>query len=584
MASRWLGEQEAAMRALQRAYRLHRRAGDARSAARVALQLCLGECYFHADVAVGLGWVERAERLLEGMEPGVEHGWLTLLRGHLALQVDRDPARARTHAAAARAIGHDCGAIDVEMMALALEGLAYVCEGEVDDGMRRLDEATAAAVAGELDDLDAISSCCCYLIDACKQVRDFERAAQWCEHVKGFCEQWSDRLTFAACRAHYADILIWRGDWSAAEAELRANLGPLADIHPNRISGRDGAARRAAPPPGAARGGEPAARGGRRAFPRARSCAPSWRSTAAMPPPPCNEAERALRRLPDGGLTDRAPALEALVRARLAAGEADAAREAAEQLRAIASRSGTTASAAAASFAEGVLAAAAGSWEEARRAFEDAVDLYARAGGRWEAAHARRQLARTLRALGHDEAAEREARAADEALRTLGAPARRRPSRGGPRRPHGARGRGTAARRPRALQPGDRHRARAQRPHRRAPHRQHLRQDRRLGPRRPRRRRLLRTRRRRRLSGAQMGTGGAANWVPPRMTGAAARPYRRHAEPPDSPDASEAPGGRGSPPCHDEEGSSACRPIHRTRSRSSSRSTSPRRGRSSRAG
>ena len=109
------------------------------------------------------------------------------------------------------------------------------------------------------------------------------------------------------------------------------------------------------------------------------------------------------------------------MRARLAAGDADAAREAAEQLRAIASRSGTTASAGAASFAEGVLAAAAGSWEEARRAFEDAVDLYARAGGRWEAAHARRQLARTLRALGHDKAAEREARTADEALRTLGA-------------------------------------------------------------------------------------------------------------------------------------------------------------------
>ena len=65
VASRWLGEQEAAMRALQRAYRLHRRAGDARSAARVALQLCLGECYFHADVAVGLGWVERAAQWCE---------------------------------------------------------------------------------------------------------------------------------------------------------------------------------------------------------------------------------------------------------------------------------------------------------------------------------------------------------------------------------------------------------------------------------------------------------------------------------------------------------------------------------------
>ena len=320
VASRWLGEQEAAMRALQRAYRLHRRAGDARSAARVALQLCLGECYFHADVAVGLGWVERAERLLEGTEPGVEHGWLTLLRGHLALQVDRDPARARTYAAAARAIGHDSGAIDVEMMALALEGLAYVCEGEVEDGMRRLDEATAAAVAGELDDLDAISSCCCYLIDACKQVRDFERAAQWCEHVKGFCEQWSDRLTFAACRAHYADILIWRGDWSAAEAELRANLGPLADIHPNRI----GTGWCGWPSCAAAKGcsRSPAGCSRRPTGTSSRpSCAPSSRSTAAMPPAAVNEAERALRRLPDAGLTDRAPALEALVRARLAAGD-----------------------------------------------------------------------------------------------------------------------------------------------------------------------------------------------------------------------------------------------------------------------
>jgi DNA-binding NarL/FixJ family response regulator len=70
-----------------------------------------------------------------------------------------------------------------------------------------------------------------------------------------------------------------------------------------------------------------------------------------------------------------------------------------------------------------VLAAADQEWEEARRALEDAVDLYARAGGRWEAAHARRQLARTLRALGHDQAAEREARAGDEALRALGASA-----------------------------------------------------------------------------------------------------------------------------------------------------------------
>jgi DNA-binding NarL/FixJ family response regulator len=420
LACRWLGEQEAAIRALQRAYRLHRRADERRGAARVALQLCLGEFYFHDDMAVGLGWVERADRLLEGMEPGAEQGWLALVRGHLALQVDRDPVAARTYAAQARAIGRESGVVDVEMMALALEGLTLVCEGEVHEGMRRLDEATAATVAGELEDLDAISSCCCYLIDACKRVRDFERAAQWCEHVKGFCEQWSDRLTFAACRAHYADILIWRGEWSAAEAELRSNLGALADIHPNRIA--DGMVRLA----------ELRRRQGlldeaRRLLDAADGhfLAPLVRAALALDrgdaAAAAHEAERALRRLPAEGLTDRAPALEILVRARLATGEREAAQEAAGELRAIAASARTGASAAAASFADGLLAAAAGSWEAARPAFEDAVDLYARAGGRWEAAHARRELARALRALGHHEAAEREARAADEALRALGA-------------------------------------------------------------------------------------------------------------------------------------------------------------------
>jgi DNA-binding NarL/FixJ family response regulator len=420
VACRWLGEQEAAIRHLQRAYRLHRQAGDARAAARVAVQLCLGECYFHSDVAVGLGWLERADRLLEGMEPGPEQGWLALLRGHLALQVDRDPGRARTHAAAARAIGRDSGVVDVEMMALALEGLAFVCEGEVDEGMRRLDEATAAAVAGELVDLDAISSCCCYLIDACKRVRDFERAAQWCDHVKGFCEQWSDRLTFAACRAHYADILIWQGDWGAAEAELRANLGPLADIHPNRIA--DGMVRLAELRRRQGLLDESSrlleAADGHFLAPLVRAALALDRGDAATA---AHEAERALRRLPAGGVTDRTPALEVLVRAHLAASEPQAARSAAEELRAIASTSGTGASAAAASFAEGMLAAAGQDWEAARPAFEDAVDLYARSGGRWEAAQARRQLARALRALGHDQAAEREARAADEVLRALGA-------------------------------------------------------------------------------------------------------------------------------------------------------------------
>ena len=65
------------------------------------------------------------------------------------------------------------------MLALAYNGLALVLQGTVEEGMGCLDEATAAAVAGEMADIDAACTACCCLIYACEQVRDYERAAQW---------------------------------------------------------------------------------------------------------------------------------------------------------------------------------------------------------------------------------------------------------------------------------------------------------------------------------------------------------------------------------------------------------------------
>ena len=43
-------------------------------------------------------------------------------------------------------------AFDLEMMGLALEGLALVSEGYVEQGMSQLDEAATAALAGELEE------------------------------------------------------------------------------------------------------------------------------------------------------------------------------------------------------------------------------------------------------------------------------------------------------------------------------------------------------------------------------------------------------------------------------------------------
>jgi len=69
----------------------------------------------------------------------------------------------------ARALAREVGAGDLDLLSLALECLARVAIGQVDEGMRLLDAAAAAAVGGEMTDLDSIETMCCFVIDACKR-------------------------------------------------------------------------------------------------------------------------------------------------------------------------------------------------------------------------------------------------------------------------------------------------------------------------------------------------------------------------------------------------------------------------------
>lgn len=123
--------------------------------------------YFRGPAEAG-GWLERASHLLEQMPLGEEHGMLTYLRATSALNGMHNPATARTLAAEGLAIAREIGYVPGEMLFLALDGLALVAAGEVGEGMRRLDEATTAAIAGEVEDARFVELICCHLIDACK--------------------------------------------------------------------------------------------------------------------------------------------------------------------------------------------------------------------------------------------------------------------------------------------------------------------------------------------------------------------------------------------------------------------------------
>jgi hypothetical protein len=274
------------------------------------------------------------------------------------------PALARDRCAEAEALGRKLGDLDVQMTALALEGLVLVSQGEVRAGMARLDEATAAATAGEMSDPVAIGFACCYLIFACERVRDFDRAGPWCERLGRMAADQNVRSLRAVCRAHYGTVLMLRGDWERADAELGEATAVLAATP---REGADAFARLAELRRRQGRTDDATALLARAEHhPLAILCRAALALERGDAGTAADAARRYLRLLGEA-ITERAPALELLAEAHGAAGHADAAMLAARELRAIAERARTDPLLGAARHAEGWAHTAAGRFDAAPR-------------------------------------------------------------------------------------------------------------------------------------------------------------------------------------------------------------------------
>jgi ATP/maltotriose-dependent transcriptional regulator MalT len=420
-AAEWMGNDASLFDARQRAYQLYRERGSVRDAARVAIQLGWDHRVIRGEHAVANGWLQRAHQLLDPLEPGAEHGWLALREASLRLGGGRVSEAAGLTAGAAQ-LGRSLGDPDLELTALALQGLVLVNQGRVADGMSCLDGAAAAVVAGEMRDLSAVSYVCCYLIFACERVRDYDRAGQWCEHLAAFCERYGYEPLFAVCRTHYAGVLMSRGRWPEAERELSVAMPELETSATGLVAEAVVAL------------GELRRRQGRleeagRLFRRVEQRADGQLGLALVALDEGDyetaerSAERCLRGVGEEARAARAPGLEALALARAARGDHESAGTVLAELQTIADDVGTQPLRATALAVQGVIARAAGDLETARRSLEDAVALFQRAGVPYEGARARLALARVLIAAGQRQAGLGEAAAARACFEELGADA-----------------------------------------------------------------------------------------------------------------------------------------------------------------
>jgi LuxR family transcriptional regulator, maltose regulon positive regulatory protein len=420
VAARYLLDADGAVAAHERGYRLAREQRDVPSAARLAAQLAL-DAYGFGRIAEANGWAERASLLTEETGPSEGRALALGLRAHLAMLARNDPGEAIRLAREALEVARAAGASDMELVALALEGLALVCSGSVDEGMRRLDAATAAAVAGELREVDLAETVCCYLIDACKRVRDLDRAAEWCGRTAAIARRFDDRFMFAVCRVHHADVLIWQGAWDAADGELTTAASAFVDFAPWKLV--DSTVRRAE------------LRRRQRRLDEARELladsvghrlhdlhAGLLALDLGDAPEALESAQRFLRRVGVDDRFERVAGLELLVTAALACGRREEAAEAADEIRSTADAVKTRPLKAAALLAEARVAAADGDFHRAHAGFEDAAASLEAAGAPYDAAQAWLCAADALQAAGNAGGAATAERRGRAILATLGVP------------------------------------------------------------------------------------------------------------------------------------------------------------------
>jgi DNA-binding CsgD family transcriptional regulator/tetratricopeptide (TPR) repeat protein len=416
----WLDDHDPVLQARERAFRAYREAGDALGAARVAAALSIDYGDYRGDVAVADGWMQRAERLLQGAPPSPELGWVKLTHGFIDLMFHNNLEGANAFAAEGTAIAETLQNFDLQMMSLCIQGLIMVREGRAGEGMRRIDEMMAAATAGEMTDLTMVSNACCTLLYACEAIADYDRANQWCEQTMEFCRRTGLDTLFTVCRTHYASVLIWQGQWDAAEAELTSAVRELAP-------GRSDYVRQSL-----AKLGEVRRRQGRfdeaeALFGRAEPHFIALRGRAALAldrddvESALDYAGRFLRRVGVEDQAEQAFAHHLLVRGYLRKGDLDAAERHLADLHDTAALVGTKPLLAIASESNGAFAVAEQRLDDAKRCLEDAIDLYETTADAFDAARTRLAYAEVLSSLGREAPALEQAVLAGETFKRLGA-------------------------------------------------------------------------------------------------------------------------------------------------------------------
>ena len=425
-ASWWVGHLQAAIDARERAYAGYIKADQPVWAAAIAVRIGSDNLLKNAQ-PVATAWLNRAERLLEGHEEGVGHGGLAVARALLASMTGHFE-EAQAESIRAREIAARLGDPNLAAIALSIEGVSLINRGQVEAGLAMVDEATVAAVGGEIDPFTA-GGVSCAAISACSALGDWARAIQWTEAQDRWCQREHISGFPGMCRLHRAEIKGLHGAWLEAETEARRASDELEGFIPAAVGQafyQIGILR-------LRRGDQPAAEDALlRAHSYGREPEPALSllrlaqgrptiASASIRQALDEPARQTFWAVAAGPEINRLILLPAQVEIALAAADLPTARAAAEELASLADRFASPAGQASASWARGATQIAAGDPHGAIGALRRAIGQWRALDAPYDAAKAQLALADAYAASGDRETAALEAQTARAVFERLGA-------------------------------------------------------------------------------------------------------------------------------------------------------------------
>jgi class 3 adenylate cyclase len=416
-AAWWTAHPQERLDALERSFAALQREGDQAAAAAVALDIA-DDLRQRRQPTLVKAWMQRATRLLEPLPERVEHGYLELALAR------RDYEAGNLEEALERAdrvldVGTRFADRDLQAYGLMLRGAVLVAQAKVEEGLALVDEATVAAVSGDLTPLTT-GIIYCITITISRDLVDYQRAGEWTEAAARWCERQAISGFPGICRVHRAEIMRLRGSLLEAEDEARRAADELIAFGEMSMAGA-----------GFYEIGEIRMRVGdldaaEDAFAQAHQLGHDPQPGLAL----LHLARKRVDAARSSIATALADAWDPLARARLlparveislAARDVADAREAAEELRDIAERYGAPILHAWAQRALGEVLTHEGDAAEAISKLRGAVRHWTKVDMPYEAAQTRRALAIAYRSAGDENSAALELKAARAAFEKLGA-------------------------------------------------------------------------------------------------------------------------------------------------------------------